>query len=1359
MPIDWNQFKVRNPDSRGAFENLCYFLTSRRYQVDEGFERFHNQPGIETEPFYNSSDGKWYGFQAKFFQSGLDYQQVKASIETACQKKRDGIYPNLDIIEIYTNTDHTSRTQKDAIEATAKADSISIQWFLKSKIESLLAKPSYSDLAQLLFGISDVEGFIGSNFQPRYVNIFSAKTFLELQLTNKGATLPSSNFPSKLSGSSDRVWLLTGGPGSGKTLLMHRIAWALGARDKTNRAEAQKVYLKDGIPLLINLKDATALGVEAVIKNRKERFSFSGQSLKFIYLFDGLDELAQEKADFVLHEIFRIHESEPESKIVVSSRNGNLNLTLLFSYFPQAEQNRFLIQKITNSDIESYFSLAGNTQKTDLLKELWSKNPKLLENIDDVLLVVLLWENIQFLSAESSLIDLFGLKIDYLFSQPSHRKAIEGLNLPEPKKAWLIEINKELSLALHQKFEFKFSIAELSLLILSLLPKLSYAEVNAIIYYLSNALYSADLEATDGTLMIFQHRRYQEYFLALKLVDSFKKEKKILRDVNTLGNTDFIENLFLPAFKKDAVKEDNLPQSLEANLFKAYYDWDRENSIIRSNELCEALASLDNATASQLISSDDSIYLQHISLNQETIRTFWEAGHTVIANDLLDKLRVRFDELQKSNPDDAARLVSSHFEDHLYILLEILNGDSAKIFKERVRSRARFYKRAKDIMAHDKKAYIQGAYNSFWKLLLKRKPNEVASFLPTLSSAELELFCNVLLHPKFMPAYFASADLRKAMRKALLSYKKKIAFENCALYFFKVQLKIDTSTLKLEQVEKLMKELVDKDRFHYWRENLYEYTALSFLRSFLTPKHIKEWKKIYTDLEEYAILFRAYLALLEGKTRHVEALINEHSSYETHYIHQRFLTFEVSTLWALIFSQAKQPKLHNALSRLFDEQSFISKLAFYLALKRQSKDLFERLISEGDIDALLKKTEKWDDDYSSLVSYMLDLCYLYASFNQKNSLKLLNRVSTDSLIRHGWHKDTIVSYGLIPLFKDIFSAKLYSKEELRAWARKLMVLSFRVLDITDGDHTTDAPDDLIRIAAHSDMELAEELKKKLLEEKGSRWMRKVYTDLVHEKIEQCYPKKDIEDELADIRPEYDFEGKPRVDYFENKIGVLIAGASSTFYSAGERKDFFLKAHSLAKEGMEVDKSYFFHGEEHAGTLRMFKELCRKYHLKNPLWKIKIQKRNYNFRRRKIAETDFIKSVQSAKTQVDMDAIYARFKEFKYDIELSTPASWRILFEKTLSVYGNVAPLLEYLSHNNYPSYLGNWTANTERFHYVLADILGHPKTRFEGEKYLITKSGHGGFKNVGKTLLELKRSDRVRELFEEYYSFCLFLTS
>lgn len=1139
---------------------------------------------------------------------------------------------------------------------------------------------------------------------------------------------------------------------------MHRLAWAIGARDK-DKAEAQDFYLKNGIPLLINLKDATASGVEAVIKNRKERFSLQGSALKFVYLFDGLDELAQGKADFVLHEIFRIHESEPESKIVVSSRNGNLNLTLLFSYFPQAEQNRFLIQKIGSADIEKYFSLAANTQKADLLKELWSKNAKLLENIDDVLLVVLLWENIQFLSAESSLIDLFGLKIDYLFSQPSHRKAIEGLNLPEPKKAWLIEINKELAFALHQKFEFKFSIEELSSLILSLLPKLTYVEVNAIIYYLSNALYSADFEATDGTLMIFQHRRYQEYFLALKLVDSFKKEKKILRDVNTLGNADFIENLFLPAFKKDAMKEDNLPLSLEANLFKAYYDWDKENSIIRSNELSEAIASLDSSTASQLVSSDDSIYLQHLSLNQETIRIFWEAGHTVIANDLLDRLRVRFDELQKSNPEDAARLISSHFEDHLYIHLVMLNRDSAKIFKEQVRSRARLYRRSKEIFAHDKKARIQGTYVAFWRLLLKERLKEAISFIPALTQEELEVFCSVLMLPGFIPRYYASTDLRSALRKALLPYKKKISFENTALHFFKAQLGIDMDSLKLERVQELMKELIDKDRFHYWRENLYEYTALSFLRGYLSPKRTPEWKKVFTDLEEYAILFRAYLAVLQGKTRYIEALINEHSSYETHYIYQRFLTFEISTLWALIFSQAKQPKLHNALTRLNEEQSHINKLTFYLTLKRQSKELFERFISEGDIDALLKKTEKWDDDYSSLTSYLLDLCFLYSSFNQKNSLKLLNKVSTDSLVRHGWHKDIIVSYGLIPLFGDIFSAKLYPKEELREWARKLTALSFRVLDITDGDHTHDAPDDLIRIAARSDMELAEELKKKLLDEKGRRWMRRVFTDLVLEKIEQCYPKKDIEDELADIRPEYDFESKPRVDYFENKIEALLAGATSTFYSPAERKDFFIKAHSFAKEGVGIDKSYFFHGEEHAGTLKTFKELCQKYHLKNPLWKIKIQKRNYNYRRRKIAENDFIKSVVSAKTQAEMDGVYARFKEFRYDIELKELESWHTLFEKTLSIYGNVTPLLDYLSHNNFPSYLGTWTSNSKMFHRVLGDILSHPKTRFEGEKYLIAKSGHGGFMNVGKTLLELKRSDKVRELFEEYYSFCLFLTN
>ena len=47
--ISWDQFRIKNPNMSVAFEELCYFLFCRRFELAEGIRTDFNQAGIETE--------------------------------------------------------------------------------------------------------------------------------------------------------------------------------------------------------------------------------------------------------------------------------------------------------------------------------------------------------------------------------------------------------------------------------------------------------------------------------------------------------------------------------------------------------------------------------------------------------------------------------------------------------------------------------------------------------------------------------------------------------------------------------------------------------------------------------------------------------------------------------------------------------------------------------------------------------------------------------------------------------------------------------------------------------------------------------------------------------------------------------------------------------------------------------------------------------------------------------------------------------------------------------------------------------------------------------------------------------------
>ena len=59
--IHWNQFGLKAESNQTAFEDLCMFLCCRDLGITK-IDAYHNQPGIETEPF--EANGKKYGFQA-----------------------------------------------------------------------------------------------------------------------------------------------------------------------------------------------------------------------------------------------------------------------------------------------------------------------------------------------------------------------------------------------------------------------------------------------------------------------------------------------------------------------------------------------------------------------------------------------------------------------------------------------------------------------------------------------------------------------------------------------------------------------------------------------------------------------------------------------------------------------------------------------------------------------------------------------------------------------------------------------------------------------------------------------------------------------------------------------------------------------------------------------------------------------------------------------------------------------------------------------------------------------------------------------------------------------------------------------
>lgn len=384
IKIDWNQFKVKNENYRKSFEDLCYYLFCRRFCIKEGIKVDYNNIGLETYPIYNKETKKWIGFQSKFFDNKLSDSNSKKQIIDSIKKSKKN-YKNLDKIIIYTHLSFGSKNPKYKKEIEKEAGKIEIEWFIESNFKILLNQPSNLDLTQLYFDVGDELGFIKNSCISEILTFLQSLEYLELPFIDINKEVVK-DVKYEIFSSHKKEFLITGHPGSGKTIFMHKLLQEFGGLNKKNESVMIKLLQKyNAVPMLVNLKNCATDSLENILRGRQNDSKVRGKQLGFIYLFDGLDELSEEKADNALSYIQELEQSNNTKRIIFSCRTGNLNKIKSKIYF--SEITEYQIDDLDEKYIMKYFNAKNNSDKNKKLKQLKKKNETLIEGIKDIFLI------------------------------------------------------------------------------------------------------------------------------------------------------------------------------------------------------------------------------------------------------------------------------------------------------------------------------------------------------------------------------------------------------------------------------------------------------------------------------------------------------------------------------------------------------------------------------------------------------------------------------------------------------------------------------------------------------------------------------------------------------------------------------------------------------------------------------------------------------------------------------------------------------------------------------------------------------------------------------------------------------------
>ncbi len=176
-------------------------------------------------------------------------------------------------------------------------------------------------------------------------------------------------------------------------------------------------------------------------------------------MLDGLDELTEDKADSVLSYLHGLEKDDHIKKIVISCRTGNFNRLKVKTYFNHIIE--YKIGELAENFVIKYFEGKAEPSKVRLLKKFNNKNPKLTQELKDILLIKLFWDTINELDENSTILDLLEKKVELLTRNPQYCKNIEGLNLLDPKEDKIIDINKDISYHFQKSFQFRFPQKEI----------------------------------------------------------------------------------------------------------------------------------------------------------------------------------------------------------------------------------------------------------------------------------------------------------------------------------------------------------------------------------------------------------------------------------------------------------------------------------------------------------------------------------------------------------------------------------------------------------------------------------------------------------------------------------------------------------------------------------------------------------------------------------------------------------------------------------------------------------------------------------------------------------------------------------
>ncbi|HEY9188975.1 MAG TPA: hypothetical protein VIR55_13860 [Ignavibacteria bacterium] len=1337
IEINWKKFEVKHPKATDAFESMCYFLFCRKYGINDGIRTDFNQVGLETEPI-KYTDDKYYGFQAKFFDKNISYQNIENSVDKALEN-----YSNLHII-IYLNQEaQTSCDSAVSIETKCKNKGVTVEWFLPNNFKTVLNQPRNLDLAQFYFGEADILGFISEAKSVRMSTLLQSREYLELSLSCIEKRLSIAEYANEIIQSDKKLHLFTGSAGTGKSVCMCKLLHIYGGlEEETLEGQLIKIQAIGAIPIYINLNNTAIKSLESIVTYYKQDLFRGDNSNKFIYLMDALDEIPHDRITSVLLFIEDLLEKESTKRIIISTRLSSYNKHILKSAFFNFDE--YIIDKLNNEQILFYFKNKENEEKSTRLTMLVNENRNFMESIQDVLTLSLLWNQIEKINKSSSLTDLMKYSTSEILKNIHHRKYLESLNLPNPKEDSIIELNKRIAFSLFERDITSIGYFDLYDIIGNLFPKCDYKSLNEIIGYLADSFFDITI-TNESYAFAYQHRRFAEYFTILELEDKIEKDLNYLRTQNIIINVDLFEKMLIPYLQNKALEEKDLSLAFLVGLFNVYLGNDRAWGIDKSfyfwtDWIVYAVPSQNNLIF-ESISQDQSLPLHEFfkyipekiiyhlsnqsdkaSLNDE-MKQFFKIYVSLISNmskfdkqNFIAGMMRNYDEIMKLSKEKKYFYNSISGKDNNSVWRNITYINIV-IKQDKIHDMVNMaLEKSKEINIDD----LFGEYietdllylSSLYYNLILYHTDKCSEIITKMNLNQLSVFAISLAKPECIKKLYENASLKQSL-KVLCAPEVKTGNLSGAL---NIALK-NTLELKLSQNEvKLAQDFFNNNKLLsssvFWKDHCD--TVALLLYSF---KEYNIWNRVDLSIMKYTEAYSAFIKMF-SKSYSISKFVrcikpNMFKKDEADY-YIRILLGK-----ALALADNEDIHLKGAIAYINGIPHGGGLLVIYHTMKLFNSSRFERLLNVTDLTKLYTAEIYQDIDFTSTSDCLFMLSFILSKHNNALSYEVLLKGISNGMLRMNDRKDTIGDYKLLDSLEILLKNNWISSDILINYLSRIL----KIAEVMNSHHIeNDTHGIVMGLLREYNFDAAQFYYEKIstLQETCNL----IHLDYALAMVYRGMNIRQIENCLKNISTDYDrYYQKISWNSFYYKIEVFLNIANSDFYSDYEQKEYFKKAcqeiQSLADAGWEKELK--------KAEYELYRHLCTKYGKEVDVEKEK--EIEYPVSAKKEPEVKTLDILKEMEIEAELDEF---FKKLESNYLLDNFEVNDLLIEKCHDICGNIDLILDLLNKLHYPSST-RYSYNSRYFWMTVVSALKNQKSKNSMVNFLIKSGGgHDGFSELIK---------------------------